>query len=77
MDPPAIVRFLARANRLISKVRVRRLDRARDTIDLVAAALDALLGVVRDAIFGEDFVDGLGVAAPGRSQRNVAKIASQ
>jgi len=75
LDPPAIARFLGRAHRLISKVRVRRLDRARDTIDLIAAAVDALLGVVRDAIFGEDFLDG---SAPTRRVvlEDVAKIAS-
>jgi hypothetical protein len=35
LSPAHIARFLGRGNRLISKVRVRPLDRARDTIDLV------------------------------------------
>ena len=53
LDPPAVARFLGRANRLISKVRVSRLDRARDAIDLVPATVDAS-GLVEAAIFGED-----------------------
>ena len=32
------------------------LDRARDSIDLVAASVDASLGIVGHATFGEDFV---------------------
>jgi hypothetical protein len=41
LDAPAIAQFLGRGNWLISKVRVRRLDRARDAIDLVPATVDA------------------------------------
>src|SRR5258708_28725033 len=37
LDPPAIANFLRLAYWLISKVRVSSLDRARDSIDLVAA----------------------------------------
>jgi hypothetical protein len=43
--PPAVVQFLGPGNWLISKVRVCSPDRARDEIDLVAAAVDALLGL--------------------------------
>jgi hypothetical protein len=42
---------------LISKVRVRSLDLARDAIDLAAALVDATLGIVEHAIFGEDLVN--------------------
>src|SRR5881409_2876823 len=53
LDPSAIAQFLGPGNRLISKVRVSRPDRARDAIDLVAATVDAP-GLVEHAIFGED-----------------------
>jgi len=55
---------------------VSSLDRARDAIDLVAAAVDAP-GLVEDAIFGEDLVDG---RAPTRGvvfTEDVVKIAHQ
>jgi hypothetical protein len=57
LDPPAIAHFLRLRYWLISKVRVSSLDRARDSIDLVAASVDASLGIAEHAIFGEDFVN--------------------
>src|SRR5213075_2208983 len=57
-------------------VRVSSLDRARDAIDLVAATVHAP-GLVEDAIFGEDLVDG---RAPTRGvvfTEDVVKIAGQ
>src|SRR6266852_5472637 len=63
LNPPAIAQFLGRGNWLILKVRVSRPDRARDAIDLVAATVDALIGIVEHTIFGVDFVDG---RAPAR-----------
>ena len=57
LDPPAIAHFLRLGYWLISKVRVSSLDRARDSIDLVAASVDASLGIVEHAVFGEDFVN--------------------
>jgi hypothetical protein len=39
------------------RVRVSRLDRARDAIDLVPATVDAV-GFVEHTIFGEDLADG-------------------
>ena len=33
-------------------------DRGRDAIDLVAATVDTIGGIVKNAIFGEDLVDG-------------------
>src|SRR5207302_8410273 len=56
LDPPAIAYFLGLGYWLISKVRVSSLDRARDSIDLVAASVDASLGIVEHAIFREDLV---------------------
>src|SRR5258708_8729055 len=52
LAPPAIAHFLRLGYWLISKVRVSSLDRARDSIDLVAASVDTSL--VEHAIFGED-----------------------
>src|SRR5713226_3314626 len=57
LDPPAIAHFLRLGDWLISKVRVSSLDRTRDSMDLVAASVDASLGIVEHAIFGEDFVN--------------------
>src|SRR5438552_10309320 len=57
LDPPAIAHFLRLGYWLISKVRVSSLDRARDSINLVAASVDASLGIVEHAISGEDFVN--------------------
>jgi hypothetical protein len=53
------------------------LDRARDSIDLVAASVDASLGILEHAISGEDFVNR---RAPTRRvvlTEDVVKIAGQ
>src|SRR4029077_6130289 len=76
-DPAAIAQFLGFGNWLILKVRVSSLDRARDSIDLVAATMDARFWVVEHAIFGPDLVDG---RAPSRGvvfTEDVAQIAGQ
>src|SRR6266404_2090079 len=76
-NPPAIAYFLGLGDWLISKVRVSSLDRARDSIDLVAASVDASLGIVEHAIFGEDLVNR---RAPTRRvvlTEDVVKIAGQ
>jgi hypothetical protein len=76
LDPPAIAQFLGPSNWVISKVRVSSLDHARDTIDLVAATVDAPR-FVEYAIFGEDLVNG---CAPTRGvvfTEDVVKIAGQ
>src|SRR6266478_2817871 len=77
LDPPAIAYFLGLGYWLISKVRVSSLDRARDSIDLVAASVDASLGIVEHAIFGEDLVYR---GAPTRRvvlTEDIVKIAGQ
>src|SRR6267142_2693620 len=77
LDPPAITYFLGLGYWLISKVRVSSLDRACDSIDLVAASVDASLGIVAHAIFGEDLVYR---RAPTRRvvlTEDVVKIAGQ
>src|SRR5579864_61895 len=55
---PCIAIFLRICSHLIPKVRMSRLDRARDAIDLLAAPNSALAGIVEHAIFGPEFVDG-------------------
>lgn len=59
---------------MISKVRMSRLDRARDTIDLVAATNGALAGIVEHAIFGPELVDGRSPARGIVFTEDVAKI---
>src|SRR5882762_4226328 len=58
LEPPAIAQLLGLGNWLISKVRVSCPDRARDTIDLVAATVCSAGRIVEHTIFGEDLVDG-------------------
>ena len=75
LDPPAIAHFLRLGYGLISKVRVSSLYRACGSIDLVAASVDASLGIVEHAIFGEDLIDG---RAPTRGvvfTEDIAKVA--
>jgi hypothetical protein len=55
---------------------VSSLDYARDTIDLVPAMVDAP-GLVENAIFGEDFVDGRASARGVVVTEDVVKIAGQ
>src|SRR5258708_28044520 len=77
LPPPAIAHFLRLGYWLISKVRVSSLDRARDSIDLVAASVDASLGIVEHAIFGEDFVNCRAPTHRGVLTEDVVKIAGQ
>src|SRR5207249_10347182 len=58
LDPPAVAQFLGSSNWLVSKVRMRSPDRARDAIDLVAATVDAPPGIVEHAIFSVDLGGG-------------------
>ena len=57
LDPPAIARHIGLGDWLVLEVRVSCLDRARDPIDLVTAAVAAVVGVIEHAILGEYFVD--------------------
>src|SRR5258707_14290849 len=76
LDPPAIAQFLGPGNRVISKVRVSSLDRACDTIDLVAATVDAPR-FVECAIFGEDLVKGCAPTRGVAFTEDIVKIAGQ
>jgi len=57
LDPAAIAHFLGLCYWLISKVRVSSPERTRDPIDLVAASVDASLGIVEHAVFSEYLVN--------------------
>src|SRR5260370_30902195 len=75
LDSSAVAHFIRLGDGLISKVRVSSLEFTRDTIDLVAASVDASLWIVQRAIFREDFVD---CRAPARRvvlTEDVVKIA--
>jgi hypothetical protein len=50
-------------------------DRACDAINLFAATVDAPAGVVEDAIFGEDLVDGHAATGGIVFTEDVVKIA--
>ena len=76
-DPPAIAQFLGLSNRLISKVRVRSLDLARDAIDRVAATVDAPEWIVEHTIFGEDLVYGRAPTHGVNFPEDLVKIAGQ
>src|SRR5258706_14669462 len=77
LDPPAIAHFPRLGYWLISKVRVSSLDRARDSIDLFAASVDASLGIVEHAVFGEDFVNCRAPTHRVVLTEDVVKIAGQ
>src|SRR6266478_7901676 len=76
-DPPAIAHFLRLGNWLISKFRMSGSNLARYTIDLVAAAIDALAGVVEHAIFEVELVDGCPPARGVVFTENLLQIAGQ
>src|SRR6266446_3399671 len=77
LDPPAVAYFLGLGYWLISKVRVSSFHRTRDTIDLVAALVDASLGIVEHAIFGEDLVNRRSPTRRVVLTEDVVKIAGQ
>jgi hypothetical protein len=56
---------------------MRRLDRARDSIDLVAASVDASHRIVEHAIFGEYLVNRRPPARRVVLTEDVVKIAGQ
>ena len=76
-DPPAIAYLLGLGYLLISKVGVSSLDRARDSIELVAASVDASLGIVEHTIFGEDLVNGRAPTHGINFPEDLVKIAGE
>src|SRR5215510_4332119 len=55
-NPAAVLYHLRRGERLISEVRMTGFDHARDAVDLVATAVNAV-GLVEYGVFMEDLVD--------------------
>ena len=76
-DSPGIAQFLRLANWLISIVRVRSPERARDAIDFVAPTVDVPAGFVEHAIFGEDLVNRRAPTDGVILTEDVLKIAGQ
>ena len=76
-DPPAIAHFLWLGYWLISEVKVSSPDLAGDSIDLVAAPVDASHGIVEHAIFGEHLVNRCTPAHWVVLAEDVVKIAGQ
>jgi hypothetical protein len=71
-DQPAIARFRGFGSWLISEFRVSSFDRARDAVDFVTATIDPLAGVVENAIFRVNLVDGRAPASGVVSRRKLA-----
>src|SRR5260221_9546934 len=59
------------------EVRVSSFDRARDSINLIAASVDTSFGIVEHAIFDEDFVNRRAPARRIVLTEDVVKIAGQ
>src|SRR5580693_455646 len=76
-DQPAIARFRRLGNWLISEFRVSSFDRARDAVDFVTATIDSLAGVVENAIFSVNLVDGSSPASGIVFTEDITKIADQ
>src|ERR1700740_3248531 len=76
-DQPAIARFRRLGNWLISEFRVSSFDRARDAVDFVTATIDSLAGVVENAIFSVNLVDGGAPASGIVFTEDITKIADQ
>src|SRR6266853_1261348 len=76
-DQPAIARFRGLGNWLISEFRVSSFDRARDAVDFVTATIDSLAGVVENAIFSVNLVDGGAPASGIVFTEDITKIADQ
>src|SRR5260370_29321180 len=76
-DQPAIARFRGLGNWLISEFRVSSFDRARDAVDFVTATIHSLAGVVENAIFSVNLVDGRAPASGVVFTEDITKIADQ
>src|ERR1700731_5421603 len=76
-DQPAISRFRRLGNWLISEFRVSSFNRARDAVDFVTATIGSLAGVVENAIFSENLVDGGAPASGIVFAEDITKIADQ
>src|SRR5437879_4256395 len=75
-NPPPIAHHLRRGERLISEVRMRSLDHARDAVDLVATAVNAL-GLVEYGILVEDLIDRCASTRGITFSEHVVEVAKQ
>src|SRR5260370_8151650 len=73
-DQPAIARFRRLGNWLISEFRVSSFDRARDAVDFVTATIHSLAGVVENAIFSVNLVDGRATTSGVVFTEDITKI---
>jgi len=74
-DPTAIAHLLRRGDRLISEVGMSSLDHARDAVDLVAAAVNAVVRAVEHSVFVEDLIDRCASTHGINLTEDVVKIA--
>src|SRR4029077_12023699 len=74
-DPRGVAQLFWLADRLILKVRMSSLDHARDAVDLVAATVGAAVGVIENAIFVVDLVNGRATTRGVVFAKDVAEIA--
>jgi len=58
-------------------IQVSSFDRARDAVDFVTATIDSLVGVVENAIFSVNLVDGGAPASGIVFTEDITKIADQ
>ena len=75
-NPPHIAHHFRRGERLISEVGMSSLDHARDAVDLVAAAVNAV-GLVEHGVFVEDLVDRVASTNGIILSEHVMEIAEQ
>src|SRR4029453_18776767 len=75
-DPPPFAHHVRRGERLISEVRMTSLDHARDAVDLVATAINAL-GLVEYGVFVEDLVDRCASTHGINLSEHVMEVAKQ
>ncbi len=75
-DTPPIAHHLRRGERLISEVRMSSLDHARDAVDLVATAVNAV-GLVEYGVFVEDLVDRCASTHGINLSEHVMEVAKQ
>src|SRR6266576_2139902 len=75
-NPSPIAHHLRRGERLISEVRMSSLDHARDAVDLVATAVNAV-GLVEYGVFVEDLVDRCASTHGINLSEHVMEVAKQ
>ena len=75
-NPTSIAYHFRRGERLISEVRMSSLDHARDAVNLVASAVNAV-GLVEYGVFVEDLVDRCASTHGINLSKHVTEVAKQ